>query len=286
MKMVITLSLVLFLNLSATNAWASRNIVGFMIDDTRSILAFKNSDKKWELLNEGIEAGVKDEKFKIFFNGKSLGDVQIKQPSSALSRTTKVNLSPELNKARSSLKLSWSWGELAKTTMRPLLISNKTSLGDPENWRPIDYKSLAKDLRSRIETAALLNRTQQNCTQEGAAAKSIIISAKDIMIVKAYASSGQRKLAVAVKFKEIPGLAECNGQEFGISSSYVVWDGKSARNLLSETDFRDLTLLEAADVNGDGISELYFADQSYDFDGFSVFDFGSGVLLKKGFSSH
>lgn len=296
-------------------AFAGPNL-GFLLNEHTAIVLFEVAKDEVKQIDPKSQKPFSGRRFNVFFDGKNLGAVELKGPAETcfmdnehqvacpaktdariqvdksedfLQAKIPAGLREKIAKPFASKRMEFSWGALAKLRgiKRPLVISDK-DLKDPESWRPAQFSHWPPEVRGQILKEVLAHRREQKCTLSGATQKVLEVSEKDLEVQRAFQNKKGDRRAVAVKVKSLPQLAECDGNEMGIPSALVIQADGQTTDLLraQEWNFRDLEVLEAADLNGDGISELFFVDYGYNRDGFSIYDFKSKKLTSVGFSSH
>lgn len=196
----------------------------------------------------------------------------------------------KINKAFASRIVKFEWGFLGdlQTQHRPLLATTKMKLKDNEKWGPIKDSEIPTQIKQQILREVLKTRAVQKCTNEDPNLTQIVLSQNDLMIENAYRTKDKLKYAVPVRVRSIPQLPECNDNELGVPSAFVIYQRGKAVDLLAEAswNYRDFEVLEAVDLNDDGVSELVLTDKGYNRDGFAIYDLKSQKIVEFGDSSH
>jgi hypothetical protein len=153
-----------------------------------------------------------------------------------------------------------SWSEAPRR--RPVALVSTAPHGDPQGWRatrPVDAPDaeLVRLIRSSVTDLA-------PCDEESSGDK-LRLTARDLRAAEAYESrNGDRLVAFVVR----KGANVCNG--FGGAAVGPFWffaRHHGARRFVGDR----MTMIERADLDGDGATEFLFWHSGYDLDGYRVY---------------
>ncbi len=192
-----------------------------------------------------------------------------------------------LTKAQQSKKMNFEWGGFGDFKLRPILLSTVSNIDDPQKWARTAIADLSKQDQDKIFKFILSSKGNFKCIPNKKL-KVLKLTKDDIKINYMYKSLNSNRYVINLNFNSaMDKIVNCNENSFPISSLIVV-DGNEITDILKDPDsnYNDLELLEAADLNKDGVSELYFANYEYNGDGFALYDLKSKTFKKFVRSSH
>lgn len=144
---------------------------------------------------------------------------------------------------------------------RPLVVVSTAHATDPDHWHRVPSNATDKSrvfalLKPRADSA-------RYCPKGGDASAPFRVHADDIEIVSTYTDAHERRL-VGVRIK--PQLRKCDGPPE--DAWQLHWFAVE-----TETRFigRGMSLIDAGDYDGDGVSELLFWYSGYNNDGYVLF---------------
>lgn len=297
MKTYLTyLPAILFLFGSSLNAYEKTPIyIGFWEKDgVRK--AFEYKDGKWqssllkvdnsEELSKAASKYASPSEWTLFFDGKTYGNISTK-PFGAYATYKEnglqkiVSKEPQLNFRKIDKKFSDWNGE----NIRPVLASNSENLSDPDQWKPSSSKtirpSILKDLKKHMKGKVYF------CKSEDCEGTPLSRDLKDteISLSASYKDiKGNELNAVVLKFSP-KDYAYCEIEGDGCRGEGPFWYlGKPS----AEPQFLTsaAALVDTADLNHDGSSELVFWIDEYNSNGYELIDGKSLAKQRSSWSYH
>lgn len=226
-------------------------------------------------------------KMGVYFDGKVMGQIEIKSVSTELPSAFDVRTSSPAEKiqvARQSLHLNFS-GPPANSGNRPLLIVEGLSASDPDRWRRLNLKKSLSAKITGIKKSAIPN-AELACLPEFVKArkkKTVTIGESDFHFDRSFSNAKNSLFALNLqpsKAKE-KELADC-GDEMGIAQRFLISNGSESLNLLVNRvgHSSNMELLDAVELNRSGRSTLFIFEDG-EFPALTAVEFGKEIRVSR-----
>lgn len=258
--------------------------------------AFELSDKQWisslktvhnaNELNKAAELYKAPTEWVLFFDGKNYGKLTTTAfkkydlyVQNGLQKVTSEQPDPSFR------TYDKKFSSIDGTSLRPILVTNTESVSDPDLWKRDStikkiHPQIFSDLKSRLKDK-IFSCKQESCEEESAPYR---LQQKDLQLASAY-KNNKNEILLQIQFQFSPRSYvycetegdNCSGQNFW----YLV-------NAQDQTQFMTnaQSLIDAADANQDGSSELFFWINESNLNGYELIDGKSRKSLKSTWSAH
>ncbi|GEM_PF-6165856 len=260
----------------------------------RKAFEYKEGQWKSSLLNVDNSEALKSaavlytspSKWNLFFDGKTYGNISTK--SFGTYTSYKENGLQKITSKKPLLtfrKIDDKFSDWNGKIIRPILVCNSSDISDPDHWKPAAAKkvqpSIYNNLKKRMKGKIYF------CKNETCEGDSSNRDLKDNEVSSSYAyrdANGNELQAISLKFSS-KVYAYCEIEGDGCKGEGPFW-----YLVKPSGDIQFLTkaaaLIESADLNHDGSSELLFWLNEYNTNGYELIDGKTLKSYKSSWSYH
>ncbi len=252
--------------------WESAGVrKAFHLTDGQWISSLKSVNNANEL-DKAAELYKAPTQWTMYFDGKTYGNLTTTAfkkydfyIQNGLQKVTSEQPEPSFRKTDKKFT------SIDGTSVRPILVSNTSDLKDPDMWKPDTQikkipRTILSDLKSRLKNKIFYCK-QESCEDES---EKYRLQQNDLMLATAYKNNKNETL-LKIQFQFSPKsyvYCETEGDNCWGQSFWYLVSNKDQVQFLTNAQ----SLIDSADVDLDGVSELFFWISGDNLNGYELVD--------------